>query len=360
MTKKLIGASLFSSAGIAEYYFENAGIEIKTANELLPKRAELYKYFYPKANMICGSITDNLIFSKIIDDIKRNNPKFLIATPPCQGMSSLGKKDYEFDERNYLIFKVFEVMDIHDFDYILIENVPKFLKLYFPFHNQILKLEEIIKIKYSDKYIIESFVLNAADYGVPQSRPRGFIKVYKKNLKWDNPIPQPQIPLRQSIGHLPSLESGEKSDIKWHYAKIHNEREIIAVKHTPEGKSALKNNVYFPKKLNGDAIKGFHNTYKRMKWDEPCPARAMNNGNLGGHNNVHPGRLLKDGTYSDSRVLTLHELFIVSSLPADIDLPDWCTDNLIRTVIGEAIPPMFSMNIIKGIQGGEYDSTREI
>ena len=42
-----------------------------------------------------------------------------------------------------------------------------------------------------------------------------------------------------------------------------------------------------------------------MKWDEPSPARAMNNGNMGGHNNVHPGRELPDGTYSDARVLTL-------------------------------------------------------
>ena len=25
-----------------------------------------------------------------------------------------------------------------------------------------------------------------------------------------------------------------------------------------------------------------------------------------------------------------------------MDLPNWCTDNLIRTVIGEAIPPKFS------------------
>lgn len=34
----------------------------------------------------------------------------------------------------------------------------------------------------------------------------------------------------------------------------------------------------YPKKENGEPIKGFHNTYKRMKWDEPYPARAMNNG----------------------------------------------------------------------------------
>ncbi|MFA5471767.1 MAG: DNA cytosine methyltransferase, partial [Acholeplasmataceae bacterium] len=267
------------------------------------------------------------------------------------GMSSLGKKEYSTDKRNFLIFYVFDIMDKHDFDYILIENVPKYLKLYFPFDEKYLKLEEIVNIKYSNKYNIETFVLNAADYGVPQSRPRGFIKIYKKGLSWRNPKPTERIPLKESIGHLPSLESGEDSGIKWHFAKKHNEREILAMMHTSEGKSAMKNEIYYPKKQNGEAIKGFHNTYKRMKWDEPSPARAMNNGNMGGHNNVHPGRKRKDGTFSDSRVLTLRELFIVSSLPADLDLPDWCTDTLIRTVIGEAIPPMFSKNILKGIGG---------
>ena len=38
-----------------------------------------------------------------------------------------------------------------------------------------------------------------------------------------------------------------------------------------------------------------------------------------------------------------------------MDLPEWCTDNLIRTVIGEAIPPLFSKNIVKGIGELEND-----
>lgn len=354
MNNKIVGASLFSSSGIAEYYFDEVGIDIKTANELIPRRAKLYKYFYPKANMISGDITDTEIFDEVLTDIKQNNAKFLIATPPCQGMSSLGKKDYSRDKRNYLIFYVLDIIDMHDFDYILIENVPKFLKLYFPFGDEILKLEEIIKRKYSDKYEIQTKILNAADYGVPQSRPRALIKIYKKGLIWESPQPEKRISLKESIGHLPSLESGQDSGIKWHYAKVHNDREIIAMRHTAEGKSALKNEVYYPKKKNGDPIRGFHNTYKRMKWDEPAPARVINNGNMGGHNNVHPGRRLKDGTYSDARVLTLRELFIVSSLPADMDLPDWCSDTLIRTVIGEGIPPLFSKNIVKGI-GGKID-----
>lgn len=343
------GISLFSSAGIAETYLNDCGIEIVCACELLPKRADLHKWLYPKCKMVCGDITNTEIYNEVKKEALEKQCKFLLATPPCQGMSSLGKKDYDNDKRNYLIFYAMDMIDDCDFDYILIENVPKFLQLFFPFNNEIKLLVDIFKEKYSDKYNIDSFVLNAKDYGVPQSRPRGFIRLWKKGLKWGSPTIQKEITLKDAIGHLPSLESGEDSGIKWHFAKVHNEREIIAMRHTQEGKSAMVNEYYYPKKPNGERIKGFHNTYKRMKWSEPCPARAMNNGNMGGHNNVHPGRPLPDGTRSDARVLTLRELFIVSSLPADWDLPEWCSDNLIRTVIGEAIPPMFSKSIIEKI-----------
>lgn len=343
------GASLFSSSGIGEFYFKKNGIDIKVANEILPKRAQLYSYFYPTTKMICGDITNDEIFEKVNKEIKKNKCKFLIATPPCQGMSTLGKKEYTTDKRNFLFMYAIDIIKDNDFDYILFENVFKFIEIKFPYSGELLKLPEILNKEFGNKYIIESFVLNAMDYGVAQSRPRSFIKLYKRGLRWDNPLPQKKITLRDCIGYLPSLESGEESGIKWHYAKKHNEREILAIKHTKEGKSAIYNELYYPKKPNGEKIKGFHNTYKRMKWDEPAPTRAINNGNMGGTNNIHPGRQLPDGTRSDARVLTLRELFIVSSLPPDLDLPEWCTDNLIRTVIGEAIPPLFSYNIIKGI-----------
>lgn len=347
--EKISGASLFSSAGIAELYLKQIGIDIKVASELLSRRCDLHEYLYPTCKMIRGDITNEAIFDSVNKEIHNNNCKFLLATPPCQGMSSLGKKEYSTDKRNYLIFYVFDIIDDNNFDYILIENVPKFLKLYFPFNGEVLKLVDICERKYSGKYNIDSFILNAKDYGVPQSRPRGFIRLWKKGLNWKKPIPQKEITLRECIGDLPSLDPGEDSGIKWHFAKPHNEREILAMRHTPEGKSALKNPVYYPKKPNGEPIKGFHNTYKRMKWDEPSPARAMNNGNLGGHNNGHPGRPLPDGTYSDPRVMTLRELFIVSSIDPDWNLPNWVTDNLIRQVIGEAIPPNFAKEICSGI-----------
>lgn len=345
------GLSLFCSAGIAETYFKENGIDIVVASELLKKRCHIHSWLYRDCHTICGDITNQEIFDQIKREAINKNCKFLLATPPCQGMSSLGKKDYSKDKRNYLVFYALDMIDEMDFDYILIENVPKFLKLYFPYKEKFYKLIDIVKDKYSDAYNVDSFILNAKDYGVPQSRPRGFIRIWKKGLSWSMPESQPEITVRQAIGDLPSLEAGQDSGIKWHCAKPHNERDIDAMKHTPEGKSALTNEVHYPKKADGTRMKGFHNTFKRIKWDEPCPARAMQSGNMGGHNNCHPGHQLPDGTWSDARVLTLRELFIVSSLPADWNLPTDIeyTENFFRQIVGEAIPPRFSEAIIKGI-----------
>lgn len=350
LKEEMTGISMFSSAGIAETYLSRLNIHIALANELVKERADYYSHFYPKAEMVVGDIMSAEVYDTFLDKAKTLHPSFLLATPPCQGMSSLGKKDYDDDERNYLIFAVLKVIDELDLDIIAIENVPKFLKMFFPYKGKRLGIVDILKRKYSGKYIIESVVVNAKDYGVPQSRPRAIIKMYKPGYSWDMPPTEKEITLREAIGHLPSLESGEKSLIKYHYALKHNDMHIEVMSHTPEGQSAFKNPVYYPKKADGTKVSGFHNTYNRMCWDLPCAAVTTNSGMISGHNNVHPGRPRPDGTYSDARALTLLELLIVSSLPTDWNLPDNYKENLVRTIIGEAIPPKLLYKILSTIK----------
>ena len=345
--------SLFSSAGIGELLLQRNKIDFVLANELLEKRANCYHFWYPKTKMIVGDITNPEIKNEIIATANKTKAKLLLAAPPCQGLSTLGKNkvqdDYINDRRNFLILEVLDIIDACNFDYIPIENVPKFIEMYFPFDGGYYKLEQILKKKYSDKYEIEIRVLNAKDYGIAQSRPRAITKLYKKNLKWGWPKEQREITLQQAIGHLPSLEAGEDSGIKWHKAKTEIPRLVLAMQYTEPGKSAINNPIYYPKKEDGTRIKGFHNTFKRMVWNQPCPARTTYSGSLSSHNNVHPGHLSPDGTYSDSRVLTLLETFIVSSIPEDIEFPNDATDNFIRTIIGEAIPPKLLKVIINKI-----------
>lgn len=337
---------MFSSAGIAETYLEKLNIDIFLANELIKERAQYYSHFYPHAKMIQGDILDKNIYNDFIHKAKEINPTFLLATPPCQGMSSLGPKDYVEDERNYLIFSVFKVIDALDLDIIIIENVPKFFKLYFPYEGKQLGIIDIVKKKYENRYNIDFNVYNAKDYGVPQSRPRAIIKLYKNSYVWKEPMIEHEVTLRDAIAYLPPLKNGEYSNIKYHYALKHSDMQVECMSHTLEGCSALKNPVFYPKKKNGEKVSGFHNTYKRMKWDAPCPARATNNGLISGHNNVHPGRILPNGTVSDARALSMLELLIVSSLPKDWNLPNNYKESLVRTLIGEAIPPLLLYKIL--------------
>ncbi len=341
--------SLFSGGGIGEIFLHKLGINITIANEIDKKRADFYSSLQPNSNILTGSIKDKEIKKEIINKSRTN--RFLISTPPCQGFSTIvattKANDFEKDTRNFLIYDTFDVIDNCNFDFILIENVPRFLKMLHPYDDHFLTIEEIIKKKYSTKYFISFNIFDAKDYNVPQFRKRAVIKLWKKCYSWDEPKKYPEITLSQAIGHLPSLEAGQDSGIPFHVAKNHNEREILAMKHTPSGMSAFQNKIYYPKKITGERVSGFHNTYKRLEWDKPCKARTTNNGNIGSHNNVHPGYKCPDGTYSDARVLTLLELFLVSSLPKDWNPPKTSSDNLLRQIIGEGIPPKMCYEIIK-------------
>ena len=338
---------MFSGGGIAETYFGDAGVDVVVANELLPDRAMFYEANHPATKMIAGDITHKEVFDSVISIAKHSGVNFILATPPCQGMSTLGLKKYYTDVRNTLFYYVLDAVDIIQPLYLMIENVPKFLDIKYSYAGKNLNIVEILKEKYGDQYTVDYQILNAMYYGVPQSRPRLIIKMYKNGCVWGWPQKEKIITLKEAIGELPSLEPGESSDIKWHSAELQHPTQIEALRHTPEGCSAMKNPFYFPKKKDGSPVKGFHNTYKRMKWDAPAPARTTNSALVSGHNNVHPGRLRSDGTWSDARALTLRELIIVSSLPLSWNIPSGFKESFIREIIGEAIPPMMSRKVVE-------------
>jgi DNA (cytosine-5)-methyltransferase 1 len=115
---------------------------------------------------------------------------------------------------------------------------------------------------------------------------------------------------------------------------------------TPTGKTAFNNKIYFPKK-DGRRIRGYPTTYKRIEWDKPAPTITMCNGAISSQNNVHPGRLQKNGIYSDARVLSILELMILMGLPKNWNIPSFASDNLVRKIIGEGVPPKLIKILIK-------------
>ena len=335
--------SLFSSIGIGEIYIKD---QVLIANEVDELRSKCHSYLHPKTQMITGSIRDENIFDTIIKSSKQAGINFILATPPCQGMSVAGKMKKD-DSRNDLIKYVVKAIKELDPDYVLIENVPTLFRtsLYLEDGSSVL-IKDYLLENIDKKYTISFNILNTADYGIPQTRKRAIVLISKFG-EWKLPPKEDEISVREAIGYLPSLESGEMSDIKYHYAKKHNDRHIHFMKHTPSGKTALDNLKNYPIKANGERIKGYSTTYKRIEWDKPAPTITMANGSISSQNNVHPGRLKEDGTYSDSRVLTLKELFILSGLPEDWSFPEFVSDNFIRKMIGEGVPPLLVMKLIE-------------
>ena len=232
----------------------------------IERRANLYKAISPETDVICGDITDKNIFNKIIDSCPEK-VDFLLASPPCQGMSVAGKnrcpKTMESDKRNYLITYVVKVIKLTNPDYVLIENVPALLKLKLMYDSKYRTVLEILQYEFGNEYIIDSAVVDSADYGVPQTRLRAIIKMHKPGTVWSWPKKKKKVTVEQAIGNLPSLEAGEKSDIKWHFARKHTKENVLWMKHTPTGKSAFSNPVYYPQKKDGTRIKGYESSYRR-------------------------------------------------------------------------------------------------
>ncbi len=350
---RLKGLSLFASAGIGEAYLSDIGVDIICANELIQKRADLHSALYPECKTICGSITDKSVFNDIIDSSKGID--FLLASPPCQGMSIAGKNRDQatmiMDNRNFLINYVFDVIKILHPKYVLIENVAQLLKILLPYKGKLLGVVDILNAKFGKQYEIDARVVDASDYGVPQTRIRAIIKLHPKSVRWDWPEPvNRKVTVQDAIGYLPSLEAGESSTLKWHYARPHSKENILWMSHTPTGCTAFWNEVYYPQKADGSKIKGYESSYRRIKWDEPAPTITIRNDCIASQRNVHPGRPKEDGTYSDARVLTPLELMLLDSLPADWNVPDDTPEILIRQVIGESIPPLMIKKIVNEIQ----------
>ena len=370
---KLKCLSLFSNVGIAEALFSDIGVQVLMANEIVEERAKFYREVYPETHMICGDITDEKTRTSIVEEAIEKKINFIIATPPCQGMSVAGNRD-DKDPRNQLIFYAIDVIKRVKPDFITLENVPRQLTTKIRVGNEIIKIPDYILRELKEDYNFNTETLaKAKDFSVPQLRERNIYLLVKKGIPvvWEFPEKQREVCLEEAIGNLPSLdpqlreglsltrekfpefdkkrEAGLKIS-KWHHPPIHPWRHVEWMMHTPTGKSAIYNEVYYPQNKDGSEIKAHHNHYRRMRWDMPARTITMFNNYISTLATVHPGRPYEvDGEtlYSDPRALSVYELLIVMSIPLDWPIPEWVDDSFLRMVIGEGIPSKMSHDIVK-------------
>lgn len=362
--------SLFANIGVAEAYLEDIGINVVVANELVERRAKLYSKIYPNTEMVCGDITLRDVKDSIVKKSIEKKVSIIMATPPCQGMSTAGKQELD-DERNSLICHVIDIIKQVKPKYVFVENVPLFYQTEIQVGEERVLIPALIERELGAAYHIQKYVIDTKDYGVPQTRERAILLMTKIEIdrKWALPNKENRVvTMRDAIGHLPSLDPyvkdvSEEERLKmfplyeqrknvalaispWHIPPHHVKRQVVAMQHTPTGKSAFDNDVYFPVKEDGTPVKGYHNTYSRQNWDTPAYTVTMDNRKISSQNNVHPGK--EDGVdengeviYSDARTLTLYELMLIMSLPEDWPVPTNTSEAFLRRIIGEGIPPLF-------------------
>lgn len=371
---KHIILSLFANIGVAEALLGDIG-QVAVANEIDPKRAALYQSIYSDSKMICGDITKKEIIKEIIDESKAAKVDIIIATPPCQGMSTAGQMKKE-DPRNLLFLYAVKIIKEIKPSYFMFENVPAFMITNVEYKGRKTLIPQIIESELSKQYNINFSIINTQDFGVPQRRERVIILASKKAIKkqWTMPSKENHIvTMEEAIGWIPTIdpfvrdlpyekfielfpkyEERKKKALeisKFNIPPKHVYRNVLTMQHTPTGKSAFNNVDQFkPKKKNGEYVRGFGNTYKRQNWDAPAYTIAMDNIEISSQNNVHPGRYIgKDENgfdlYSDPRALTIYELMRLMTIPDDWPLPDNTDMRLLRRTIGEGIPSLLVRKI---------------
>lgn len=108
---------------------------------------------------------------KLLDEINVDSEELdgIIGGPPCQGFSQAGDRDPD-DDRNDLVKNYFKIIECIDPDFFVMENVRA---ITYERNNHIIEFIEdrIQECGYNYTYD----VLNAANFGVPQTRKRIFI-----------------------------------------------------------------------------------------------------------------------------------------------------------------------------------------
>lgn len=123
----------------------------------------------------------NSDISSFIGEIESGRDKYpnidlLAGGPPCQGFCSINPTRHKNDPRNSLVDAFLHVASIMQPKVVLIENVTGLLSLAKGF-----AIEKIVSRLNELGYVVNYKVLQAAHYGVPQSRWRLFVVGCKTN-----------------------------------------------------------------------------------------------------------------------------------------------------------------------------------
>lgn len=205
---------LFAGAGGLTLGFQRAGIKAIGAIEVDRFAAETFSYNFPEIPIYCRDIHS---FSE--EEIKERflGVDIIDGGPPCQGFSVAGPSQYGIiDKRNTLIMEFYRFIKVLRPKFCVLENVKGILNGKMNSSQKALAtyLSMTSEIGYKSKI----YVLQAADFGVPQYRERVVVISSLENIEMPERIlggfegEENWVKVKDVFGDLPDVLAGEGSN----------------------------------------------------------------------------------------------------------------------------------------------------
>ena len=380
--KELTYISLFSSAGVGCYGFQEENYHCIATNEIIERRLQVQKFNHKcefDSGYIAGDLTKLDIKEKIYEEMnkwkKRGNDRVdvIIATPPCQGISLINHKKNDKDlNRNSLVIESIEIIKKIKPRVFVFENVKGFQETFcITKDDKAFRIGDYIRNILGKDYIITGRVLNFMNYGANSSRTRtlvvGIDREYRNIFTPYDVFPkfQPEKNLRMVIGDFPPLSWGEICPNDFYHAfRVYDERMRPWIHDLKEGECAFNNEDPLKRPhriINGKFVENVQKSrdkYTRQRWDRFIQCVHTRNDQLAAQNTVHP---------VEDRVFSIRELMEMMNVPKNFKWVDKSLEELnnlllkdkravykanemnIRQCLGEAVPTVIMQQIAANI-----------
>ncbi len=202
---------LFCGAGGLSEGFRQAGYKVLAGNDIDPYAAETFAATHREAQFIPGPI-ETVTASKLLRKagIAKGDLDCLLGGPPCQGYSVYNHQRGMHDARSHLFEEYLRIVEGVMPRWVVMENVTGITSI----ANGLVVRSILISLR-ALGYNVETRLVRAEEYGIPQERRRILFVGNRLGL----PIPAlaathgqgmlPFVSVWDAIGDLPKLQNGE-------------------------------------------------------------------------------------------------------------------------------------------------------
>ena len=199
---------LFAGAGGMSIGARQIGLHVAYSVEVDPNAAATYSWNHPETIMIQRDV--RTVTADHLLDRPNRHVDILFGGPPCQGFSTSNQKTRSSaNPVNWLFTEYVRLVGEMEPNWVIFENVKGLAETERGFFLRTVK-ESFSRLGYT----ITVFVLNAADYGVPQRRERLFVVGSREGHSITEPTKRRarKVSVRGAIADLPSLKIGASID----------------------------------------------------------------------------------------------------------------------------------------------------